>query len=100
MMSLPNFDGKGIIFWSDRKPIRVSSFDLNRKIFITFQLRRGYSSIVIILIEIMVGPIGFEPMASRLSAGCSNQAKLRAQLFCYQTRGFNMNVNYSFEKRL
>ena len=27
----------------------------------------------------LVGPTGFEPVASRLSAGCSNQAKLHAQ---------------------
>ena len=43
----------------------------------------------------MVGPTGFEPVASRLSVGCSNQAKLRAQSFATGIGDLRMHVRYN-----
>ena len=42
----------------------------------------------------LVGPTGFEPVASRLSVGCSNQAKLRARGFATGIGDLRLHVRH------
>ena len=42
-----------------------------------------------------MGPTGFEPVTSRLSVGCSNQAKPRARGFATRLGNLKMHVIYS-----
>ena len=48
--------------------------------------------------EVLVGPTGFEPVTSRVSVGCSNQAKPRARDFA--TRLGNLRMHVIFSKNL